>query len=222
MEFTTTHLTHTNSPEFYTALADLRARTEQPKMTGWNPHFRSAFAPVGEVLKIAREAMGTEWVLDICPTPLEDQIEYSYKDKEGASTQSTIWVMETRLVWCKTGEYITVRLPFTVNGDQTKQGATMSYNMRRAIMMLFVMEAEGDDDGASTMTQRPAAQQRPEPRPEPQKQVEKTADKGPNATMFWAARKQTNFDFNKAKEIASGPGTWEEKIAKLQKTEVQS
>jgi hypothetical protein len=202
----------TLSPAFLMALAELRKKTEAPGMDGWNPHFKSKFAPIGEVLRVSREAMGVDWVLDICPKEMDMPVDYSFKDKEGASTQSTIWVMEARLIWCSTGEFISVRLPFAVNGDQTKQGATMSYNMRRAIMMLFVMEPEGDDDGASTMSQ---SSKRPTPLPEGVVETTKTDGKL-TAADFWAKRKQTGFDFSKAKAIAAGPGTWEEKIVKLE------
>lgn len=199
-----------NSPEFWQALALIRANVEQPKKTATNPHFKSNFAPIGEVLRVANIAMGKEWVLVLDAKAPDMPQGYSFESQrnvmttppstESSSTQTLIWEVTARLVWCKTGEGISVSLPIIVNGDMTKQGASLSYNLRRAVIMLFAMDPEDDDDGQSTM---------PRQRPTPQKT-------GATANDFWARVRQVGFDRDKAQGIAVGPGSWDEKVAKLE------
>lgn len=201
-----------NSPEFWQALALIRANVEQPKKTASNPHFKSNFAPIGEVLRVANIAMGKDWVLVLdAQAPAQPQ-GYSFESQrnvmtqppstESSSTDTLIWEVNARLVWCKTGEEISVSLPIIVNGDMTKQGASLSYNLRRAVIMLFAMDPEDDDDGQSTMPrQRPAAA--------PQRT-------GANANDFWSKVRTIGFDRDKAQAIAQGAGSWDEKMTKLE------
>ena len=204
-----------NSPEFWQALALIRANVEQPKKTASNPHFKSNFAPIGEVLRVANIAMGKDWVLVLDARAPDQAQGYSFESQrnvmtnppstESSSTDTLIWEVNARLVWCKTGEEISVSLPIIVNGDMTKQGASLSYNLRRAVIMLFAMDPEDDDDGQSTMPRQRSAQGAPAP--------QKT---GATANDFWSKVRQMGFDREKAQIIAQSMAQWDEKIAKLE------
>lgn len=115
-----------------------------------NPHFRSKYADLNEVLDVAKEALNSEGIFVVQGTNF---------DNSGAAT---VRYVETSLIDADSGQSISGRVAFSGSEDNMQKiGAAITYARRFGLVSLLSLESE-DDDGESAVG-RGKSNQAPKP-----------------------------------------------------------
>jgi len=125
---------------FYQAFLAAQAAIEQPKRTAENPHFRSRYAPLDEVIRVARAALHRENIA------FSQNVEF----EEGVIYITTLFFY---------GEEVhqAGRIGMRCPEDPQKLGALVTYLRRYALAAALGLASEEDDDANAASTQAPAA-----------------------------------------------------------------
>ena len=127
------------------ALAAFLGEVRDPALDGVNPHFRSKYATLPEVLKTVRPLLAKHH-LAICQTP--DLIDGKL-------------VLKTRLMHAE-GEVIESAMPLPEGGTMQAMGSAITYARRYALTALLGICGDEDDDGNATSA-KPAKTAAPRP-----------------------------------------------------------
>lgn len=104
-----------------------------------NPHFKSKYADLNEVLEVAKAALNAEGIF-ISQAPGVD-----------ASGVQTVRYVETSLIDASSGQQISGRVAFSgAEDNMQKIGAAITYARRFGLVSLLALESE-DDDGESAV-----------------------------------------------------------------------
>lgn len=115
-------------------------KVKNPKLTATNPHFKSKFAPLGEVLRVINEALPEGWGVD----------QTVGRDDAGAL------YMHSALRNEKGQTMRQCSIPFII-GKQDPQGlgSALTYHRRYGLCLLFNLVGEDDDDGNAAAPSEP-------------------------------------------------------------------
>jgi len=98
-----------------------------------NPHFKSKYATLDEILEAIAPALLVNNLLLIQPTIVKDHIT----------------VLRTILIHAESGEQLESELTIPVIADPQKLGAAMTYYRRFSICSLLAIAPDDDDDGTT-------------------------------------------------------------------------
>ena len=119
------------TPKLNEALAKAQAEMPIADMTGYNPHFKSTFSTMADLVKAARPSL----------------------TKYGLSVSQTTDTVESKIFVCTTlrhssGEFLESKLPLII-GKQDMQGlgSALSYGQRYDYKGITGVVSEEDDDG---------------------------------------------------------------------------
>jgi hypothetical protein len=142
--------------ELAAALAAAQGEFDAVDKSAANPFFKSAYAPLPEVVKAA--------------TPILTKLGLSVSQLIGRDESGDTL---TAMLLHKSGQYIGSTMQLRpVKQDPQAQGSAVTYARRYSYMAILGLVAEEDDDGNAGSAprkaqQRPAQQSRPKPKPEP-------------------------------------------------------
>lgn len=177
----TTHEKKEDTVSLAEALVQAQAEMGHPKLSGFNPHFKSKFAPLIEVKKIYQPVLAKYHLYVthlVGPTEIE-----SYKgfdDNGNKSITRMAWVpVTTKLFHAPSGECIemTGRWP-SMKAVTHQVGAVISYARRYQVCALLDIVADEDDDG-NAGAEVPPRQSYPKKQP-PKPAAKKAAPKAEN------------------------------------------
>ena len=99
-----------------------------------NPHFKSKYATLDEILEAIAPALLANNLLLIQPTLVRDNLT----------------VLKTLLIHAESGEQLESELTIPAIADPQKLGAAMTYYRRFSICSLLAIAPDDDDDGTTT------------------------------------------------------------------------
>jgi ERF superfamily len=99
-----------------------------------NPHFKSKYATLDEILEAIAPALLANNLLLIQPTIVKDNLT----------------VLKTILIHAESGEQLESELTIPAIADPQKLGAAMTYYRRFSICSLLAIAPDDDDDGTTT------------------------------------------------------------------------
>ena len=122
--------------ELSKALAKFQGEIKQPKKNGTNPHFKSRFATLDDVVKSITET-SSKYGLSFVQFPLNDE------DKVGVKT----------IIMHESGEWIEGEPIYTkpMKNDPQALGAVLTYLRRYSLSAIFGVVSDEDDDSESAM-----------------------------------------------------------------------
>ena len=116
-----------------TALAKAQAVVKNPSFNRVNPHFKSKYADLGEVLSVVRPALSSNGIALMQLTDVTD----------------TGIVLHTRLTH-ESGQWIEGVYPVSPMGTHQQMGAALTYAKRQALSAIVGVAGEDDTDGEDT------------------------------------------------------------------------
>lgn len=120
------------------ALARAQAAMQHPKKTKVNPHFKSDYADLADVLNAVRPALNAEGIAVV------------------QSVESGELVTELR----RNGEVIRSAIPLNLDVKPQELGSQLSYLRRYALSAIAGVASEADDDGNAASAAKPRQQRR--------------------------------------------------------------
>lgn len=127
-----------------TALAKAQAEMGKALKQSNNPHFKSKYADLGNVMDACLPALNAAGIAVIQPTGEDDHGRY----------------VETVLIHGESGESLTCRVPLIVNkNDMQGYGSAVTYGRRYGLMAMAGIAPE-DDDGNAAAASPPKQDQR--------------------------------------------------------------
>ena len=132
------------------ALAKAQIELNNPVLNKTNPHFKSKYADLANVLNAVRPVLGAHGIAVMQIT----------------ETLDTAIVLHTRLIHTS-GEWIESTYPVSHIGKHQEMGAALTYAKRQALSAMVAVAGEDDDDGneATQQTLKPAAFTKPAKKP---------------------------------------------------------
>lgn len=132
------------------ALAAAQIELTNPALNKVNPHFKSKYADLANVLNAVRPILGKHGIA-IMQIP---------------NTLDTAILLHTRLIHTS-GEWIESTYPVSNIGKHQDMGAALTYAKRQALAAMVAVAGEEDDDGneATKQTLQPAAFTKPAKKP---------------------------------------------------------
>lgn len=115
------------------ALAKAQAEVKNPSFNRVNPHFKSKYADLGEVLSVVRPALSKHGIAIMQMTDVTD----------------TGIVLHTRLTHTS-GQWIEGVYPVSPMGTHQQMGAALTYAKRQALSAIVGVAGEDDTDGEDT------------------------------------------------------------------------
>ena len=115
------------------ALAKAQAEVKNPSFNRINPHFKSKYADLGEVLSAVRPALSKHGIAIMQMTDVTD----------------TGIVLHTRLTHTS-GQWIEGVYPVSPMGTHQQMGAALTYAKRQALSAIVGVAGEDDTDGEDT------------------------------------------------------------------------
>lgn len=119
--------------EIAAALAKAQAEVKNPSFNRVNPHFKSKYADLGEVLSVVRPALSKHGIAIMQMTDVTD----------------TGIVLHTRLTHTS-GQWIEGVYPVSQLGTHQQMGAALTYAKRQALSAIVGVAGEDDTDGEDT------------------------------------------------------------------------
>ena len=119
--------------EIAAALAKAQAEVKNPSFNRVNPHFKSKYADLGEVLSVVRPALSKHGIAIMQMTDVTD----------------TGIVLHTRLTHLS-GQWIEGVYPVSQLGTHQQMGAALTYAKRQALSAIVGVAGEDDTDGEDT------------------------------------------------------------------------
>jgi hypothetical protein len=130
-----------------TALAKAQAEMGKALKQSNNPHFKSKYADLGNVMDACLPALNAAGIAVIQPTGENEHGRY----------------VETILIHGESGESLTCRVPLIVSkNDMQGYGSAVTYGRRYGLMAMAGIAPE-DDDGNAAAKAAPRPEQKPEP-----------------------------------------------------------
>jgi hypothetical protein len=127
-----------------TALAKAQANMGKALKQANNPHFRSKYADLGNVMDACLPALNEAGIAVVQPTGEDEHGRY----------------VETRLIHGESGESLTCRVPLIVSkNDMQGYGSAVTYARRYGLMTMAGIAPE-DDDGNAAAKAAPKQEQR--------------------------------------------------------------
>ena len=117
-----------------TALIAAKAQFNPIHKNKINPHFKSRYATLDEILEAIAPALLANNLLLIQPTLVRDNLT----------------VLKTLLIHAESGEQLESELTIPAIADPQKLGAAMTYYRRFSICSLLAIAPDDDDDGTTT------------------------------------------------------------------------
>jgi pyruvate/2-oxoglutarate dehydrogenase complex dihydrolipoamide acyltransferase (E2) component len=178
------------------SLLAFSATAKNPAKTATNPHFRSTFPPLPEVLDYVRPALAQHGL---------------------TVSQLTEGYELVTLLMHTSGEWLSSRYPLHPTKDDPQGlGSAITYARRYALLAMLGLAGDDDDDGnaasglgATTTTQRPPAKAPPPPTPAKAQPSAPSAPAAPAAPASSVAPTTPNgakANGNGAKTAANGNG----------------
>lgn len=115
------------------ALAKAQGEVKNPSFNRVNPHFKSKYADLGEVLSVVRPALSKHGIALMQMTDVTD----------------TGVVLHTRLTH-SSGQWIEGVYPVSQLGTHQQMGAALTYAKRQALSAMVGVAGEDDTDGEDT------------------------------------------------------------------------
>jgi hypothetical protein len=115
------------------ALAKAQGEVKNPSFNRVNPHFKSKYADLGEVLGVVRPALSKNGISIMQMTDVTD----------------TGIVLHTRLTH-ESGQWIEGVYPVSPMGTHQQMGASLTYAKRQALSAIVGVAGEDDTDGEDT------------------------------------------------------------------------
>jgi hypothetical protein len=119
--------------EIAEALASAQGEVKNPSFNRVNPHFKSKYADLGEVLSVVRPALSKYGIALMQMTDVTD----------------TGIVLHTRLTH-SSGQWIEGVYPVSPMGTHQQMGAALTYAKRQALSAIVGVAGEDDTDGEDT------------------------------------------------------------------------
>lgn len=143
--------TSENIGQLAKALAAAQIELTNPALNKTNPHFKSKYADLANVLNAVRPILGKHGIA-IMQIP---------------NTLDTAILLHTRLIHTS-GEWIESTYPVSNIGKHQDMGAALTYAKRQALAAMVAVAGEEDDDGneATKQTLQPAAFTKPVKKPD--------------------------------------------------------
>jgi hypothetical protein len=130
-----------------TALAKAQAEMGKALKQSNNPHFKSKYADLGNVMDACLPALNAAGIAVIQPTGEDEHGRY----------------VETILIHGESGESLACRVPLIVSkNDMQGYGSACTYGRRYGLMAMAGIAPE-DDDGNAAAKAAPKPEQKPEP-----------------------------------------------------------
>lgn len=139
--------------ELAKALSKFQGEVKQPKKNGKNPHFKSSFATLDDVVKSITETAHKHG-LSFMQFPVNED------DKVGVKT----------IVLHDSGEFIEGETIYTrpMKNDPQALGSVVSYLKRYSLSAIFGIVSDEDDDSEGAMQRTPQQQYQPRQQQAPQ------------------------------------------------------
>lgn len=125
--------TSENINELASALAKAQGEVKNPSFNRVNPHFKSKYADLGEVLSVTRPVLSKN---GISIMQMTEFTEYGI-------------ILHTRLVHTS-GQWIESTYPVSALGTHQAMGAALTYAKRQALSAIVGVAGEDDTDGEDT------------------------------------------------------------------------
>ncbi len=192
------------------ALASFQAEIENPKNTASNPFFKSKYAPLQDILNLARPLLSKHG-LSILQSPSGD----------GKNIIITTILMHSSGEWIETEPLVLQAEKATAQGA----GSAITYGRRYAISAILGISSEDDDDGIHASDTKGKSDNKP-PQTVPAKQESKAEHQKQDQpehflSTFWRQTKDLGytqkevFDFAKQNGVANLSGCTEEQVKAL-------
>lgn len=137
-------------------LLDVQKKIENVTKSSSNPHFRSKYADLNEVLDVSKRALNEEGLFI----------------SQGAGKDAFGAYLETSIINSEDSQQISGRVYFSGTEDNMQKiGAAITYARRFGLVSLLALESEDDDGEAAVGRSKPAASQAPQASPKPQVQA---------------------------------------------------
>lgn len=141
--------------EIATALSKAQGEVKNPSFNRVNPHFKSKYADLGEVLSVVRPALS----------------KYGISIMQMTDVTDTGIVLHTRLTH-SSGQWIEGVYPVSPMGTHQQMGAALTYAKRQALSAIVGVAGEDDTDGEDTKDidtkgVKPKVQAKPAPTTQP-------------------------------------------------------
>jgi hypothetical protein len=161
--------------EIAAALSKFQAEIENPKNTADNPFFKSKYAPLNDILNLARPLLAKHG-LSVLQSPSGD----------GERIVITTMLMHLSGEWIELDPLILKADKITAQGA----GSAITYGRRYALSALLGISSEDDDDGNGA-----------EPKAKAKTQT-KPAEQSVNWPAFWTGIKKLGYTEQQVYEIA--------------------
>jgi len=119
--------------EIATALSKAQSEVKNPSFNRVNPHFKSKYADLGEVLSVVRPSLS----------------KYGISIMQLTDVTDTGIVLHTRLTH-SSGQWIEGVYPVSPMGTHQQMGAALTYAKRQALSAIVGVAGEDDTDGEDT------------------------------------------------------------------------
>jgi hypothetical protein len=135
-----------------TALAKAQAEMGKALKQSNNPHFKSKYADLGNVMDACLPALNAAGIAVIQPTGEDEHGRY----------------VETVLIHGESGESLTCRVPLIVSkNDMQGYGSAVTYGRRYGLMAMAGIAPEDDDGNAAAAAAPKASKEQPKAPPHP-------------------------------------------------------
>lgn len=137
----------------YAKLLEFQRKNIKVERDATNPHFRSKYSTLNEVLDKVKGSLNELGVV-IVQKPVGGLIETNRSIREEAGLQ-------TRLIDTEDESEVECFVPFVGATDMQKLGGAITYARRYSLVTLLGLEDEDDDGNAASAPNAPRAVQRP-------------------------------------------------------------
>ncbi len=123
------------------ALVKAQAQFKPCPKAGFNPHFKSHFATLEDIMESIREPLTS------------NGLAITHEIKVQSTADTVEWVMVTRLLH-ESGQFLETTLPVKI-GNAQQVGSELSYMKRYGLSALVAVVSDEDDDGEAAVSSPP-------------------------------------------------------------------